>query len=207
MFQYGKYILIIVGLALAIYFFVDYRNQRSERERESANYESALKELANVKNLLTTYQFENKTQLKEYVNSTNNQLNGVLEQLEENNIKLNRVTKIVSTTVHTRDTIINRIDLDSFASKLSMARPFKLPFEDKTDCFIIKGSFDFDGQTYSLNFKERTYNDTINHITSYERQKHRWLFGIKTGIFGRKVYKVTLVNSCGESKTIVINKK
>ena len=99
------------------------------------------------------------------------------------------------------------MELDSLVKYLSALKPFKIPFQDKTECFWIKGEFEYNGEKYTININEREYNDTINHVTSWSRQKHRWLFGIKTGLFGKKITKVKLFNNCGYSDVIIINKK
>lgn len=201
--------LVILGMAILL-FVNNYFATKREAKRQSFNNANLLKELQHFKDSMSSdlvqYQLKSKQELEAYLSSTNNQLNGLEQKLDEANVKLRKVTRIVSTTVNTRDTIINKINLDSLAQKLSTLQPFKLPFSDQTDCFFIKGEFEYDGQKYAINLLERQYTDTITHVASWERKKHRWLFGIKTGLFGKKTAKVTLFNNCGESKTIVIDR-
>lgn len=201
-----KNVFILIAISSAIVIWKDYQKEKSERIRLEQNQINLISEVQEQKNMVLDYQFERKEFLK-YFDKTDNQLKGLKDKLLDNDIKLKRITKIVSNNVRVRDTIINKVVLDSLTEYLNALKPFKIPFQDKTECFWIKGEFEYNGEKYTININEREYNDTINHVTSWSRQKHRWLFGIKTGLFGKKITKVKLFNNCGYSDVIVINKK
>lgn len=205
-----KSYLIIAGILALGIITNNYFDNKRELARQEFNEKNYLLELRafkdSIKSTLIQYQFKTNSDLEGYLKATSTQLNGINEKLVEADIKLRQVTRIVSTTVTTRDTIINKISLDSLAEKLSSLKPFKLPFAELSDCFFIRGEFAFDGQSYEINLLEKKYTDTLTHVSSWERKKHRWLFGIKTGLFGKKVGKLTLFNNCGESKIIILDK-
>jgi hypothetical protein len=201
-----KNIFILIAVSSCIVLWKDHQNEKNNRIRLEKNQINFISEIQEQKNIVLDYQFERKEFIK-YFDKTDNQLKGLKNALEKNDIRLKRITQIVSTTVNTRDTIINKVELDSLVKYLSALKPFKIPFDDKTDCFYVKGEFEYDGEKYTININERQYNDTINHVSSWSRKKHRWLFGIKSGLFGKKISEVTLFNNCGYSDVIIINKK
>ena len=198
-----KNIFIIVAIASAFAFYKDYQKEKAERKRLQENQINLISEIQEEKNMVLDYQFERKEFLK-YFDKTDNQLKGLKKKLIDNDIKLKRITQIVSTNIRVRDTIINKVVLDSLTEYLKALKPFKIPFQDETDCFIVKGEFEFDGKKHTINFKERKFNDTINQVTSWSRKKHRWLFGIKSGFLGKKIANVRLFSNCGTSQTLIL---
>jgi hypothetical protein len=198
-----KNIFILIAISSAIVIWKDYQNEKNERIRLEKNQINLISEAQEQKNMVLDYQFERKEFLK-YFDKTDNQLKGLKQKLLDNDIKLKRITKIVSNNVRVRDTIINKVVVDSLTEYLNALKPFKIPFQDKTNCFFIKGEFEFDGKIHTINFTERKFNDTINQVTTWSRKKHRWLFGIKSGLFGKKIANVKLFSSCGTSQTIII---
>jgi hypothetical protein len=198
-----KSIFILIAVSSFIVLWKDYQNEKNNRIRLEKNQINFINQIQEQKNIVLDYQFERKEFIK-YFDKTDNQLKGLKEKLLDNDIKLKRITKIVSTNVRVRDTIINRVVLDSLTKYLNALKPFKIPFQDKTDCFYVKGEFEFDGKIHTINFTERKFNDTINHVTSWSRKKHRWLFGIKSSLLGKKIANVKLFSNCGTSQTIII---
>jgi hypothetical protein len=198
-----KNIFILIAISSAIVIWKDYQKEKSERIRLEKNQINLISEAQEQKNMVLDYQFERKEFIK-YFDKTDNQLKGLKEKLLDNDIKLKRITKIVSNNVRVRDTIINKVVLDSLTEYLNALKPFKIPFQDNTDCFFVKGEFEFDGKTHTINFTERKFNDTINQVTTWSRKKHRWLFGIKSGLFGKKIANVKLFSNCGTTQTIIL---
>ena len=200
-----KSILIVALVGVAIWFFKSWQHRGDEMTRNKTNFEQRLKE---EQADFSEYQFKKDKELEAYLSSTENQLNGLLQKLEDQDIKLRRVEKIVSTRVVLKDTTLNRVVLDSINSILEALQfngdELSYDVEDKTDCFEFKARVVFADGTVTHEVLSRQAIDTINYVTHFERRKHRWLFGIKTGLFGKKIYKVDLFNNCGYSKTIVL---
>lgn len=202
----AKTILIAVLIGVAIWFFKSWQHRGEEMVRNKTNFEQRLKE---KESSFTEYQFKKERELETYLESTESQLKGLAEKLDEQNIKLKRVEKIVSTRVVLQDTTLNRVVLDSINSILEQLQfngdELSYNIEDKTDCFEFKARVVFADGTVSHEVISRKAIDTINYVTHFTRKKHRWVFGIKTGLFGKKIYKVELFNNCGFSKTIVLD--
>lgn len=205
-----KYILIAIGIILLTYFTTSYINLKDETKRKGDNFENILKEIKeSTEKKLVEYSFKNDKELKEYLENTNSHLRGLDKKLDDAGIRIKQINKIVSTTIKVRDTNYNKIILDSINSildKLNRGEDLVFPFEDKTDCFQFNAKITFSDGTASVEVLNRSFNDTLTHVTSWEKKKHRWVFGIKTNWFGRKIAKVTLFNKCGYSQTIVIDK-
>ena len=212
---------ILVAVILAI-LFAGYKYVvflKKDHARISANYENQQKENADALRLLDssynslennfiTYTFKKDQELSDYFNSNNNHLNGVSKKLEKANIDLKRVTGIISTLVNARDTIVSTINMDSLAHKINTLPSFAIPFLDKTDCFEITGKFNFESGNSSIILTNRKFTDTITRVDSWSRKKHRWVFGLKTGLFGKKILHRNEFSKCiGKTKTIVIEKR
>lgn len=198
-----KNILIVAVIVAIVWLFTSWKHLGEENVRIKANYENALFE---KEQQFTEFKFEKNQELQHYLELSDTQTSGLKEQLKQTNIKLNRITQIVSTSIRSRDTIINTIDLDSLAVKIKSDKSFVIPIEDKTDCFYFKAQFVYENGTSRIEVLDRQYTDTINQVSHWERKQWRFLF-IKSRLFGKKVAKVTLFNKCGDVKTITINKK
>lgn len=207
-----KKYLILAAILLGAYFINDYFSTKKEEKREQANRENLQRELQNFKNDMIQYQADGKNELKEYMENTSGQLEGLQQDLKDNNIKLKQVRRIVSSTINYRDTTSTKIVLDSISNIIRMLsindtvpKIIKYAFEENNPCFWFKANLVIDDQELRVEINDRGYNDTITHVGYMERRQWK-LFGlIKTRMFGKKSAKVTLFNNCGESKTIVID--
>lgn len=200
-----KTILIAILIGAGMWFFTSWQHRGEEMKRQKSNYENLLKE---TKTAFSEYKFKTE-ELEDYLKSNKNQLKGLGDKLDAVGIKLRKIEKISSTTIVIKDSTVNTVILDSINSLLSKLEQNKdgkivYPIEDKTDCFEFKAKVIFHDGTISHQVLERTAKDTINYVTHWERKKHRWIFGIKTGFLGKKIHEITVFNNCGFSKTIVV---
>lgn len=196
---------LIIGGMLVIFFFVnDYFATQRENRMLDSNQKFYNEELSGLKNGFAEYQFNNKKDLESYLESTESSFKGLKDKLDNQDIKLRNIRNMVSTVINTRDTIINVVKLDSIYERLLSGKDFTVPIEYKSGCFFIKAELKFKDGTSEFRSLEETYNDTLTYVTSDHRKSHRWLFGIKTTLFSRKLYKITLFNSCGDPVTIQV---
>jgi hypothetical protein len=194
-------VILLIGL---VWFFKSWQYRGEENIRNKTNYENLLNEKEST---FTEYKFKKEKEFKEYLKSTDNQLKGLSNKLDQQSIKLKRVEKIISSQVTVIDTTLNTIVLDSInllINKLIKGQEFKYPIYEKTKCFEFKANVVFKNGTVSHEIELRKATDTLNYVTHFERKTHHWLLGIPTKLFGKKIYKVQLFNNCGFSKTIVI---
>lgn len=211
-----KIISIIVGFSMLAFLFVSWNNSKKESKRQKENYENLLKELkktqldvVEMNDRVIELNFKNKEELEEYLSSTENQLKGLEEKLKDADVKLSRVSNIISTKLQTSDTTSNEILLDNISNilkALEKQERLEIPFEDKTGCFEFKAKLIFEDGTASVNVIERKYNDTLTSVGSWERRKWSFLGLWKWRLFGKRVAKITIFNNCGFSETIIITK-
>lgn len=194
---------IVAGIVSVIWFYKSWQNRGDEIIRLEANYKNRL---AEEKSHFSEYKLKKETELEQYLASTTNQLKGLQDQLDKTNIKLHQITRIVSTNVNVRDTIISVIDVDSLAQKIVLNKDFEVPILDVTDCFKFRAKFVFKDGKSSFEVLERQYNDTINYVSYWERKQWKFLF-IRSRLFGKKIAKVEIFNACNNTKvkTIVID--
>lgn len=201
-----NFIVITLLVGASVYFFTSWQFRGKEMERNKSNYENKLLEKDEV---FTEYQFQKTKELEEALENTE-QLKGLSQKLDSFGIKLRKVERIVSTRVIIQDSTLNKVVLDSISAVLSKLQANSdgevvYPIVDETDCFKIEARVVFSDGTITHEIINRQAVDTLNYITSFKRKKHHWLFGIPTGLFGKKIYQVDLFNNCGFSKTIVID--
>ncbi len=205
-----KILGVIAIIIAAIFFFRDWQKQNDEIKRLESNYKNQLKAQSKqeleYRNQMLEFHFKKNRELKEFMDSNNQEFGDLKSRLEKQNIKLNRITRIVGNQINARDTIINRINLDSLAHKFATLREFTVPFVDSTKCFYTKMELVYKDGVSTMQVLDRQYNDTIWNITTKDRNKWSVLGLFDTKIFGKRIYKVNLISNCGNSRTIIINK-
>lgn len=205
--KYIQTILIAILLSGGAWFIHDYTIQKKERLRFENNQSELFQAISsNLQKLELTDE-----ELHDLLKNNEGQLSGVLEKLENSEDKiLGRINRISNTIIESRDTTTVKIILDSIGkikNDLIAGRRIEIPIDDKTECFEFKARFVLSDKSSFVEVLDRKYNDTITHVSFWER--NRWkLFGvIPTRLFGRKIVKVVVFNNCGFSKTIVIDTK
>ena len=199
-------IVLIVGMVGGAWYLI------SQNKTLKANLSTAKSNTSNALREKTSAIVEldlEKKEFLEYIKSRDNQdsqLNGLIDKLSALEIDLKRVKKIVSTKVEARDTTLNIINLDSLAQKVKLNQQFTIPFNNKTKCFDISGTFNYKDGISSISINDRQFNDTINYIYHWERKQWKFLF-IKSRLFGKKQLKDTVISNCGNVKTLIIKQQ
>ena len=116
-------------------------------------------------------------------------------------------TKYIDTTGRKTDLtpILNTIQ-QSIASEM-FTRSISVPVIDKSPCLLVRGNVTYNGQTLELDITERRFKSINEVVTHMTRNQWKLLGLIPTRLFGKKALTVTVLNSCGESKTTVLTKK
>lgn len=194
-----KIYAIIIGIVSAVWFYQDYKYQKSENQRQSENI-SQIRIMDSLRFASQTYTIE---ELGEYLEYNRPDLQSFLEQ---QNIKINRIEKIITQTLSYSDNTAREVNLQPILDAIGQQRELKVPVIDSTDCLIVKGYVAFENDTLSLNITERQFKNKSDVVTYWERNQWKFL-GIKTRLFGRKKGTVTVKDNCGNTETFEINKK
>lgn len=187
---------LLAGIGIGgflVFVFVIYLSKENHK-RESERKDSVIENLLNEKDQLHTRYELDKKELKTYIETQEKKLDSTLKEMD---IKLRKVSQVVKTTYIYKDTIINRVELNSVLDSIYAGRPISFPFTDSTKCIQIKGVVEFKEGKLSTSITDRVVNDEIYTVTNWYR---KWFLG-------RKHYKVDIITGCGTSKTIVINRK
>jgi len=209
---------IVMILSLLGLGFIVFQNIERGREiqRLRFNEENFRKDFGDFKNDLIQIQFDGKNSIEKFLSEqqeiSSSALKNIKSKLEQQNVKLSRIDRLVVTQLNSVDTTYNKIVLDSIGKmitwiKQSEKERVQIPFQDKSTCFEFKANLVFeDGQTY-VEVIDRKYNDTLVHVSTWERNQWK-LFGlIPTRFLGKKISTVEISNNCGFSKVFVIDNK
>lgn len=198
---YGAIALVVVAF-FAIRYFINLKN---DFNRLSSNQSQLIELMKNSANQVTQLELNNK-ELQEYLKANEIEFSKVLNQIDENNIRLRRIQNIISNRVSVKDTVVSIIKMDSIIRPIQENKSIIYPFVDSTKCFITKGNFTYENGSASLNITNREFNDTIQILKYKERRPWKLLF-FKTRLFGKLVSKDTVLSNCGNIKTTIINLK
>jgi hypothetical protein len=174
-------ILIIAGIALAIWFYKDWQFQKSENIRQTENNS----QLRKADSLRFTSQILNAKELNDYLEYQNSDLKN---NLAKDGIKTNRIKEIINTNFIYKDTTY---------------REFKGKFIDSTKCLTIKGIVNPNG---TVSITDRQFNNKMNAVAYWERRQWNFL-GMKTRFLGKKQMTAKVFDGCGETKIVKIEKK
>ena len=194
-----KTILIVLGIAAAIWFFKDWQHQKAENIRQTENN----RQLRRKDSLNYSQQLLNKSEIIDYLEYDKSELKNNLSRA---NIKLNRIERIITQKLEYKDTVNNDYKIEGIIAAIKDNRRLEVPVLDSTKCMVIRGSILYDGKELSLNIKERNFKNVSDVVTYWERRQ--WsLLGIKTRLFGKKQVTVKIFNSCGKTETKVVERK
>lgn len=193
-----KTVALILAIAVAIWFFKDWKTQT---ERNKITVEN-LRQLSKLDSLNFISQVFSKEEINHYLRDQNKYL---LQKLEKDKIKLNRIESIVSSIYKYKDTVKTETDVSGILDYIKTNTPKQELFIDTTKCLTIKGFVKFDGQKLKVVFTEKEFNNKSDAVAYWERREWKFL-GIKTRLFGRKEFTAVNYNECGESKTMKIEK-
>jgi len=199
MLQNVKLIIIIILFGTAIWFYKDYKHQKSENQRQTEN----ISQLRQMDSMRYASQYYSKKELQEYLDYNRTDLK---EFLNENNVKIKRIEKIITQSLEYRDTASQTTNLQPILDAIKEQRAMKVPIIDSTACMIIKGWVVFDKDTLSLDITDRKFTNRSDVVTYWERNQWKFL-GIKTRLFGRKKATVIIKDECGRTETFTIDTK
>lgn len=192
---------IAIVLVISIAFFLGWKHAKtiSENERLKHNLLELSIEKKDLATTLTVKDRELKTLIQERF--------PILERkLDSLKIRSNTIEKIVVQEIIYRDTTTRSTDLQPVLDAIQKKVKIVSPFVDTTPCLTIVGQVEFNGETLNLSITDRKFTSIAEAVSHWERKQWKFWF-IKSRLFGKKELKVTVFNNCGESKTIVVNKK
>lgn len=197
---YFKLVVVLIALGGILWFVKDYKDKTQFKEDTEFN------QLANER-------FDSLRVA--YIKLTDEQMTSHIKEkeeykkiLKENNIKLNRVNSILSSVLKYRDTTIVTTDLNPILNAISKKENITQTFIDSSKCLISKGFIKYENNNLSLVFTDRIFNNETVVFGFWERKTWKIpMLGIKTKFLGKKQITAKVVDKCGESKTVIIEKQ
>ncbi|MFV5697744.1 hypothetical protein ACM55H_05190 [Flavobacterium sp. ZT3R17] len=192
-------ILIIAGIALAIWFYKDWQFQTSENKRQTEN----MHQTRIADSLRFSTQNLSSDEIKEYLEYQNS---GLKNKLAKEGIKLNRIESIISANYNYKDTIKRETDISNLVVAIKNSIPKSQEWSDTTKCQTIKGIVSFDGQKLKVVVNDREFKNKSDAVAYWERRQWNFL-GLKTRFLGKKQFTSKVFDECGENRIIKIEKK
>jgi len=196
--NYIKYTIILALVCAGVWFIKDYIDKKEFKQDTEANALSQKR----FDSLRVSYTVLTDKQMMETLKE-NNEYKALLK---ENNIKLGRVTSVMQSILKYRDTTIITTDLSEVVKAINSKKDISMPFKDSTKCLVIKGRVDFINGIGTLNITDRISNNKTTIFAYWERREWK-LLGFKTRFLGKKQGTAKVIDECGESKTINIEKR
>lgn len=194
-----KTILIVIAIAVAIWFYKDYQFQKSENIRQTEN----ASQLRKSDSLRFTSQILTSQEIQDYLQYSNPDL---AKKLKADNINYNRIESIVSQSLKYKDSESRTTDITKIVDAVKNNIPTSTPIIDSTKCLTIKGFVKYENDSLKLSITERIFNNKTDAVAYWERRQWNFL-GIKTRFLGKKQFTAVNYSDCGESKTMKIEKK
>jgi hypothetical protein len=192
-------ILIIAGIALAIWFYKDWEFQTAENKRQTEN----MHQIMIADSLRYSSQILSSNEIKEYLQYQNS---GLKNKLLKDGIKLNRIESIVSINYRYHDTVKKETDITGLVDAIQKSIPKSQEWIDTTKCQTTKGIVSFDGQKLKVVVNDREFKNKSDAVGYWERREWKFL-GLKTRFLGKKQVTAKMFDECGESRMIKIEKK
>lgn len=179
--------------------FRAYWQERQEALRLRHNAESIRKQ----DSLRYARQELSRREIEEYITYNRKDMEAFLK---ENRVAMRRIEGIITQQLRYRDTVKKEVSLRPVLDAIREHRRQQVPVVDSTACLVVKGYVLFDRDTLSLTITERVFNNQSDVVSYWERNQWRFL-GIKTRLFGRKKATILIKDTCGQTKTFIIEKK
>jgi hypothetical protein len=211
---YIKSAIILIAVCASIWFYKDYID-KSAFKKDTENNQAWSDKLDSLR---ISYIVLTDKQMIEHL-SNDKKTNAILK---ENNIKLAHVTSIMNHVLKYRDTTIVRTDFSDMITAINERKPYKQPFKDSTDCMVLKGFLEYQPGTIevdefgglrngshasplSFSITERSFDNETTAVAYWQHRQWKFL-GIKTRLFGKKEATAKVVDKCGKSQIINIEK-
>lgn len=194
-----KAIGVVLLVVAVVWFYKDYKYQKSENKRQSEN----ASQLRKADSLRFSSQILTQSELKDYLEYQNTDLK---KKLENEGIKLNRIQSIVSSNYHYRDTTKKETDVTGLVEAIKNSIPKTQSWIDTTKCMTTKGTVSFDGQKLKVTVNDREFKNKSDGVAYWQRRQWNFL-GIKTRFLGKKEFTAKQFDECGESRVLRIEKR
>lgn len=195
---YIKYGILLILVCAGIWFYKDYLDKKEFKE----NTENNQSWNDRFDSLRVSYIVFTDKQMITHINEKTE----LKKLLKENGIRTARVTSIMNHLLRFRDTTIVNTDLSEVVDAINTKKDIVIPFKDSTKCLLIKGDIIYSGHTLGLRISDRIFTSNTTAVAFWERREWNFL-GIKTRFLGKKQGTVKLIDECGESQIINIDKK
>ena len=186
-------ILFLVGAA--VWIWKDYQNMIRENARITQNAES----LRKADSIGFSQQILTKDEMIEDLKYNRQDL---VKKLEDQNIKLNRITRLISTknTYNSIDT--TRYLLNEILKGIYENRAVSQAVKDSTECHMVEALIHFNGNDLRLDVTKVSFtsmSDIVAHTEKVGLRFWKW--------FRKKKVTITVLNSCGETQTKLVEVK
>lgn len=196
-----RYVILIAIAMYGMHLYKENNRLKIDNNRISENY----KQQSRLDSLNYAQKILDKKEIEDYLNFQNTELKS---QLRSQGIKLRRIEKLIVQKHVFKDTIKKVKSISPIIASIQENKPDSISFKESGKCFSIGGKVVYDGKdSLGVHITNREYKNNYSYTGTWERKPHRWLFGIKTRLFGKKVSKVTINSDCGETETLIIDKK
>jgi hypothetical protein len=190
--------LVLIGFGVALtFFYMSWKSEIKERMRVESNY-------SNIQKLDSTRFAElnlSKQELRDYLEYQNV---GLKNKLEQDNIKLRNIEKIINNNYSAKDTVLKIIEINKVVDAIKENKPISVPFNDNSNCFKINGKIKYDGKdSLFVNIENRELSDTLNYVYTSKRKKSPFFFNLP---IGRRVHSVRVYSNCGELRSVLVNR-
>jgi hypothetical protein len=195
---------VVIGLILFfamafVWVWKDKEHYKEESKRQSENVSWQIK----YDSLRFSAQVLSENEIKDHIVFNDPELK---KKLEAANIKMSRIESLISQTLKYRDTAKRETDVSGLIEAIKNSVPKEQRWTDSSKCLVNSGLVRFDGEKLKVIVDDRYFNNESDGVAYWERNKWSFL-GIKTRLFGKKVFTAKTFDECGESRILKIEKK
>lgn len=197
--KYGVVLVLLFLLSTVIWLWKDKEFYKSENKRQSENASWVRR----YDSLKFSNQVLSTKEIEEHIVYNDPELK---KKLDAANIKMNRIESLVSSTYKFRDTTKRETDVSNLVAAIKSSIPKEQAWTDTVKCMITNGVVSFDGERLKVIVTDRSFQNKSDGVAYWERRQWSFL-GIKTRLFGKKVFTANSFDECGETRTLKIEKK
>ena len=192
----------IAIIALGVFVFIHYNNYRVikfENKRIKENNQALI-----LADSLRITQLDLTTrELEKYITQTRADLAAFLK---EEKIRLRSISNVTTHEIRYIDTVKTEpVDLSPVLTAIENRDKLLMPIKEADSCMIVEGYVLYDNHKLHFDLTKKEFRNKSDIVSYWERNQWKFL-GIKTRLFGRKQTTIIVKNTCGESKTITLDK-
>lgn len=195
-------ILILISFGLWV---VNLYKDREFQKKEKEIYIENSRQLRRSDSIGQANLILSQSEITEHLRFNNKSL---LDKLEKDGIKVNRLESVISQTLKYRDTTKKEKDISKIIEAIKSGRNSSETFEtkDTLNCLGIKGKVEYNNDKLKVIINETTFDNQSDNVVYWQRRQWSFL-GIKTRILGKKEFTSKSYSNCGQTQTIKIEKK